>query len=184
MVITTPNNIRNLYFEWLCLKMDVALEYTTLMGILFDTEFVWSIPNDDNRASDGLGLREEFIEENRPDGDIWVIDGPCSVLEMMIALACRMDSDIMWDPDLGDRSALWFWTMVCNLKLDRYSDDQVDLDANFGSEIRQILSVFLNREYAMNGDGGLFPLVKPEHNQRRVEIWYQMHAYIQENYSF
>lgn len=183
MVITsTPSNVRNLYFEWLCLKVDVPYEFTTVMGTLFNREFIWSIANDDNRASDGIGLREEFKEESGPDAYNWELNGPCSVLEMMVALACRMDTDIMWDPDLGDRSALWFSTMLCNLRLDEYADDH--LDENSQEEIDQILSVLLNREYAMNGEGGLFPLRKPEHNQRRVEIWYQMHAYIQENYAF
>jgi hypothetical protein len=34
----------------------------------------------------------------------------------------------------------------------------------------------------MNGTGGLFPLKMPKVNQRRVEIWYQMSAFIEENF--
>ena len=40
----------------------------------------------------------------------------------------------------------------------------------------------LAREYSDNGHGGLFPLKNPKKDQRKVEIWYQMTEYINENY--
>ena len=180
MVVTsTPNEVANLYFEWLCLQVGVTEDYWTLMGMLFNREFTWFVPNDNNRAADGLCLRERYLEERGLEGSA-MIYGPCSVLEMMAALAIRCEDDIMRDPDLGDRTSLWFWIMICNLKLDRYTDDTIDMV--YTEEISRILDVMLDREYMMNGDGGLFPLKKPAHNQRRVEIWYQMNAYLVENF--
>ena len=182
MVVTsTPNEVANLYFEWLCLEVGVGEDYWTMMGFLFNREFTWSISNDDNRAADGLALRERFVEESAFMEEV-DISGPCSVLEMMVALAERMDMDIMYDPELGDRSAEWFWVMVTNLGLDRYDDGS--LDSKTGEEIDHILDVLVGRTYFMNGTGGLFPLKNPVFNQRRVEIWYQMNAYIIENFEF
>jgi hypothetical protein len=40
----------------------------------------------------------------------------------------------------------------------------------------------LNRRlYTTSGYGGLFPLEEPKEDQRKVEIWYQMMAYLGEN---
>jgi hypothetical protein len=36
----------------------------------------------------------------------------------------------------------------------------------------------VNREYDPDGRGGLFPLDGTHANQREVELWYQMQAYI------
>jgi hypothetical protein len=33
-----------------------------------------------------------------------------------------------------------------------------------------------------SGLGGMFPLEDPREDQRAIEIWYQMMAYINENY--
>jgi hypothetical protein len=88
-----------------------------------------------------------------------------------------MEDDIMHDPSLGDRSPEWFWVMISNLGLDRMDDENFDL-----RYVDDVLNVFLNRTYFMNGTGGLFPLKIPKVNQRRVEIWYQMSAFIAENY--
>lgn len=178
MVITsTPAEAISVYFNWLVDKVNASDDYWTMLGYLIKREFTWTIRNDGNRAADGLTLREQFEAEKGID-----IQGPCTVLEMLVALACRIERDIMFDPEKGDRTGVWFWTMIHNLKLDRYSDSALDTDSP--QEIRRILDIFVDREYAMNGSGGLFPLRKPEHNQRRMEIWYQMSAYIIENFDF
>ena len=182
MVVTsTPNEVANLYFEWLCLEVGVGEDYWTMMGFLFNREFTWSVANDDNRAADGIGLRDRFLAESGLGEEAYIY-GPCSVLEMMVALAERMETDIMYDPELGDRTAEWFWIMVTNLHLDRFDDGSIDQES--GDKIRHILDVLVERSYFMNGTGGLFPLKKPTVNQRRVEIWYQMNSYLIENFDF
>jgi hypothetical protein len=50
--------------------------------------------------------------------------------------------------------------------------------------VNQILTNLVERTYQKNGKGGLFPLKQPAKDQRRVEIWYQMAAYLNENYNF
>ena len=75
------------------------------------------------------------------------------------------------------------WEIIENLGLKRYDDDQFgDNFVRCKIEIREILSMLNNRSYKRNGVGGMFPLLFPEKNQKKVEIWYQMQAYINEEY--
>jgi hypothetical protein len=132
---------------------------------------------DANRAADGLALRDRYAHEYVDLRYDDIRHDECSVLEMMIALACRMEDDIMHDPELGDRSPEWFWMVITNLRLDRMDDEHYD-----EKNVENIINVMVGRSYFMNGTGGLFPLKMPKVNQRRVEIWYQMSAFIEENF--
>lgn len=167
----------NGYLQWLAEQVDCPEHYSRLFEKLFNRTFTWRIVNDVNRAGDGIALRGRYIDETGAQATEDIFMRPCSVLEMMIALACRIEDDIMFDPALGDRAPQWFWMMIQNLKLDGMDDDNFD-DEN----VNNILNVFLDRTYFMNGSGGLFPLKRPKHNQRRVEIWYQMSEYLVENF--
>ena len=100
---------------------------------------------------------------------------PCSVLEMMIALAIRCEEHIMDDPDVGNRTGQWFWNMIMNLGLGSMTDDQFDK-----RYAEQVIERFLNREYEQDGEGGLFTVKHCKHDLRTVEIWYQMCWYLDE----
>lgn len=168
------------YYQWLCDLVKVNQEdksYWILFKDLHRKEFYWTVPNDDNRGIDGKLLREKFMVE---EDSLIPIDGPCSMLEMIIGLALRME-DTMADPDEGDRTVQWFWEMLDNAGLSKFTDDAYyDL---FGQVyVDEILDKILGRTYKRNGKGGLFPLEMPSKNQRKVELWYQMSAYLLENY--
>ncbi len=138
---------------------------------LFLMEFVWFIPNDDNRAEDGRELRREFLEaEGITDVDPnWVSLG-CSVLEMLIALSRRLTFEAEGE------SSEWFWTLIANAGLDRYTDARrFHRDA-----VTDILERIIWRTYQPDGRGGLFPLQRAHEDQRDVELWYQMSAYLLE----
>lgn len=79
---------------------------------------------------------------------------------------------------------MYFWQMVKNLGLYQYDDASYGSILDAGEKVRMILNIFLNREYRYSGEGGLFPLADPDRDQRDVEIWYQMNAYLQENYPY
>ena len=56
-------------------------------------------------------------------------------------------------------------------------------------DVREILDIFVNREYREDGRGNIFPLKSvtidekgDKIDQKNVEIWSQMLAYISENY--
>jgi len=151
--------------------------YRKLFARLHDTEFTYTIPMDGNRAEDGIDLRYRFGREHDYSDamvDSFLDDRPCSILEMMIALSIRCEEHIMDDPDIGNRTGQWFWSMLVSLGLGSMDDRKFDRH-----RVDIILERFLDREYGRNGEGGLFT-VNNGRDMRRTEIWYQMNYYLSE----
>jgi len=173
------------YFDWLCNLVGSAFPhrgftYHKLLLCLFHIDFTYSIPLDENRANDGVNLRYHFGKDY--DIDIHEIayyldNRPCSVLEMMVALAVRCEEAIMEDPKEGDRTGLWFWNMIINLELDSFDDSLFN-----EYQVRKIVDRFLNRQYEPSGKGGLFYVDDPYHDLRHINIWYQMMWYLDKYY--
>lgn len=168
-----------LYFEWLYGQVcsvrlkNPARTYWHLFNILFRKEFFWLIPNDDNRVQDGKDLRYECLREKGIDPeDIdqdWLHLG-CSMLEMFVAIS-RMAAF-----ETGAEPSEWFWEILENLDLSQYNDKE-----HIPRErVEDILDRVIFRTYSRNGSGGLFPLKRARENQRDVELWYQLCAYILE----
>lgn len=144
--------------------------YNRLFEYLYSRDFYWDIPLDKNRALDGIDLRYKYGCSND------ILDEPCSVLEMLIGLAVRIEEQLMTSFDEGDRTGQWFWTMLTNLGLNRLDDD------NFNEETAEwFVDRFLNREYDYNGEGGgLFVVEKPFEDLKNVDIWCQANWYLGE----
>jgi len=141
------------------------------MRHLYIKEFIWIIPNDDNRVEDGRELRLRFLEENNihsPDAG-WMGLG-CSMLEMLIGVADRLAFTA------GGESRKWFWELIANLGLEQYTDKHKDASA----QIDEVCDRVIWRTYSPDGEGGLFPLREPHEDQRDVEIWYQLASYLTE----
>lgn len=166
----------NRYFRWLkSLVNRPGSYYDTLFEAAWNTEFEWSVPRDDNRAADGLRLRDRFEEETSiPLPDL----GECRMLEFLVALAMRIDESL-YDWDNPNQVSEWFWKLIFNAGLEKFDDDYSD---DTYDAIQYAFWVINNRKYNRDGtDGGLFPLRHPKEDQRKVEIWYQMMAYLSEN---
>lgn len=170
--------INNAYFEWMydlvCgSRYSKHNSYRKLLMFLHNAEFAYLLEQDKNRAEDGIELRYRFCQMNDYEDVMGDLDGPCSILEMMIALAIRCEEHIMEDSDIGDRTGQWFWTMVTSLGLGGMSDDRFDRHS-----AERIIVDFLNHDYEPNGRGGLFTVKHSKQDLRDIEIWYQMHAYL------
>lgn len=177
----TKSELNNEYFEWMyqlvCNEQySRRLSYRKLLTHLHEIEFVYIIGMDGNRAEDGIDLRYRFGYERQYEGsliDTYLDDCPCSILEMLTALAIRCEEHIMDDPDIGNRTGQWFWSMIDNLGLGAMND------AKFNKGyLDSIITKFLNREYKRNGEGGLFTVNNCKHDLRTAEIWYQMCWYL------
>jgi len=169
------------YFHWLCEQICVEQpekSYWLLAKDLHRSVFYSLVPHDENRAADGIALREEYLSEINAPKYIR-IDGECSVLEMLIGLARRMDFETGDAEHDTDATSLWFWEMIVNLGLDEYSDDNYVRNEGV-LVVDTVIEHFLERDYRWDGLGGLFPLNSAEEDQRKVEIWYQMNAYLTE----
>jgi hypothetical protein len=178
------NKIKDLYFKWLYSQIEKR-DLSGLENFVFELHsypFICHVPNDDNRVEEGIGLRYKFADEENINLLEDTLSGSCTLLEMLVALADRMDF-ILFDPSKGNRRWLWFWLFIDNLKLQKYTNDDNEGDVSQKRKFNRIvINKFLRREYLANGKGGLFPLENPYSDQREVEIWYQMSAYISENY--
>lgn len=180
----TRNEIHDAYFKWMCQLVCSdptylrSHTYNKLLRYLHSRQFNYTIPMDGNRAEDGINLRYRFGHEHSYESaaiatylDIF----PCSVLEMMVALALRCEEAIMYDPDVGDQTPRWFWGMIENLRLEK--EDDRCFDQGYAD---YTIDKFLNRDYKCDGKGGLFTVKDCKHDMRSAEIWYQMCWYLDE----
>ena len=177
---------RDAYYEWLCDIINLQYDtYDILICELYNIPFRWVIDLDANRAEDGVILRGYF---HNPDGTTALdtfANKPCSVLEMLIALAQKMDY-ILADDGRGDRTRIWFWEMIANLGLDKYYD--AEFKEPFGNdmgrikEIHNICDKWMYRDFTYRGFGSPFPLISPYRDQREQQIIDQMNDYILEKY--
>ena len=184
--------MKNRYFDFLCSIVGRMYEYSKLLGELHGMEFYSLIPNDDNRCEDGKQLREKFNDEEGQQALSQSDLGECTVLEMLIGLSFRLEFETMssrWEKTPSE----WFWILIDNLGLMswEWTEDNGGIDVRIPRRdmerertdyIQNKVGIFLDRSYDTNGHGGLFPLRNPQKDQRRIEIWYQMSAYILENY--
>lgn len=177
----TELELNNEYFDWMCQlvcneRYHRRLSYQKLLNHLHQIDFQYSHPMDGNRAEDGIDLRYRFAYENKYEGPMiasYLDNRPCSVLEMLIALAFRCEEHIMQDSDAGDRMGQWFWNMIVNLGLGGMSDSR--FNAAYTDEV---IFRFMDRKYKRNGEGGLFTVERCKCDMRSVEIWYQMNWYL------
>lgn len=174
------NAIVDDYYDWLCSfvynrsrSKYEYISYEKLLYRLHHIEFRYIHPMDENRERDGVDLRWRFtLDRGYPDIPD-CLDDPCSVLEMMIALALRCEETIMDDPRYGNRTAHWFWTMCHSLGIGSESDAAYD-----EQHVDDVIETFLNRKYKPDGKGGLFWIRRCEYDLRELEIWHQLNCYI------
>lgn len=173
-----------LYFDYLLSLIDDgrANDYRILLNILFSTDFRWSIHNDDNRATDGVEIRYDFEQECSITEDEFMelMLIPCSVMEVICGLAIRMDL-LMRDPE-EPHIGRWFWEMIDNLGLLIYDDRAFDKGLWNFTDVKNVLDIFMDRQYDELGHGGLFPRTVCDKNQTVTELYSQMNGYLMEKY--
>ena len=166
------------YFNYLLQKINAPTSYRRLLELLFNEEFRWdfSIFSDANRADDGLGLRLAYLIDEKDYEDIHEEPEPCNVLEMLVALSIRIETDLMGEPG-NDHPERWFWEMIDNLGLAGMTN------AAFNEMyVINVIGNWMARNYKKNGEGSLFPLKRPRVDTRKEPIWDQMSDYLNEKY--
>lgn len=183
MVQTEKELIVNEYFEWMyhlvCNERHYnKVSYRKLLQFLNSVDYIPTMEMDENRMADGVDFRYEFGYENgysneyiRDNLDIY----NCTILEMMIALAFRVESQITLDSTCGNRLGQWFWNMIVNLGLNHMNDNNFD-----EQYCKYAIDIFLDHKYQANGEGGLFRLDNPPEDMRTVDIWCQCMWYLNE----
>jgi predicted acetyltransferase len=156
--------------------------FDRLLQQLHRIEFYGIVPHDDNRAADGVQLRQLFLEKEGQHALPSLPDGPCTMLEMLIGLSMRLEYESM-DTYWYKTPADWFWFLIGNLGLGGCENKNY-IASGVEGYVKEVCDTFLERRYKSDGKGGLFPLKNPKKDQKKVEIWYQMSAFIMENYPF
>lgn len=178
--------ISNDYFDWL---YDISfnneycksISYRKLFTALHNKKFTYFIKRDKNRLLDGIDLRLQFAQEcgySNSDIEACFDSNSCSIFEMIVALAIKIENQ-MSDPDYGDRTNQWIWTMIISLDLGPMSDLHFDKE-----EVDYKLEKFIHREYRYDGKGGLFTINNADEDVRDIEIWVQAMWYLNENFDF
>ena len=170
---TTMEQKTNKYFNYLCSFVyddGFLVGYTKLLRQLFETEFIYS-DLDKNRVGDGISLRYRFDPDNYHS---YLDDMPISVLEILIALALRCEETIMYNESYGNRLPEWFWEMITNIGVARYTDDRYDDKA-----VAILITKFMTRDYGPTGQGqGCAFRTKKGEDLTNVELWYQMQRHL------
>lgn len=168
------------YFDWLCILAGEKTShrgYSELLSCLHERTFKPRMAMDANRGNDGLQLRVDFQREHGPWGSS-TNRGPCSYLEFIVGLAKRM-SFLMYGEE-NRYTDYYFWKIVDNLGLSKCTDPKWGI-ANGEFFVDDAVYRVNERCFCADGSGGLFPLRHAERDQRGIEIWYQMQAWLLEN---
>lgn len=112
------------YFEWLRKRSGMGQNYYMLLLFLHSVKYVPMLIDDENRRADGNAMIEVYCQENGydlPPVEEFDFSG-CSVLEMLLALADRIDKELIGDPNFN-HAPLWFSRMLENLGIYQYDDE-------------------------------------------------------------
>lgn len=166
------------YIDWLkSLVSDPGLFTDLFIQAAWDTEFVPIVDNDDNRVRDGLELRSVYSE--------MALNGPriaytrfCTILELLIGISKRMNG-MLYIPEYQDLTGYYFSELLENLGIYKIDDLELSDEARYAM-YKSVFERLNFRRYEPDGSGGLFPLDRPNDDQRNVEIWYQLQAYLED----
>lgn len=180
---TNKDDIKIEYLKWL---YDSVFEeddhYIHLANILHSIPFIYILEWDENMGCHGIELRYRFMYINgmydQNYEDIFD-DDPCSVFEMLVALAIRIEDQFM--DNLEDyRVPEWFKLMLKNIGLEPYNDSYFN-NWSFDYEVKGIVDNFLYRRFDPDGHGSIFTTNR-DVDMRDIDFWKQTTWYLTDNY--
>lgn len=182
--------------EYLCYLMNrVGLEaegddgYLRLCETLQKIEFVPQTAMDENRCSECAELREDFADKEYGGEDRVIattilyeaLGENGTVMELLTVLAEKMVFE-MTDSQFEASTRKWFIEMILNCGLNPYMFNR-DFEHEGNEEfIKDIVNRVIFRKIGWDGEGGLFPLLYAQSDQRKAEYIIQMNNYLEENY--
>jgi hypothetical protein len=172
-----PKKVDLDYFAWLTSQINIPRkrDYYGLFEIMHNTEFHWTVSNDDSRMEDGENLRCDYfrfvLHDHYDEGDLELEF--VTFLEVLVALSRRL----AWAMGDQGNEPYWAWRLIKNLRLTKMSDP---LSERKIATINETLYNVIWRQYDRSGEGGFFPLTKTIKDQTKIDIWYQMQEYSME----
>lgn len=175
------------YYTWLISLIDPPFgadsrlrEYSLLLYELWLREFYWfdAYENDECRANDGKLLRDDYLMQfdRTPN---YVPQGPCRVLEMLVAFALRIDNQVH-DWRIGHRPWEWMEMFLDNLGFMELTDGIIS-SSEHGQYIQARLDTMMTHQLGPHCENGLFRFKKPV-TPNKLNLWEQMNLWILENF--
>ena len=168
-------SVLNRYYIWLIdqIDFDSHSDYSKLLEYLHNKNYIWVDPMDENRMDDGLALRNTF-EDVTDYQEYSSLVRPCSVLEMLVAFATRIDVDVM---DMSYSTAHWFWIMLDNLGLGKCTDDNFDVEM-----VEKVLNRWLKHEKSLTKSENETGIFTRKSGKNDGDEWMRMQTWISEHY--
>lgn len=158
-------------------ELNYTYEHSQMLIKLLYTPFdIIKMKRDEDRIKDGLYLRECYISEFKTEKEE-AFENDCSVLEVLVALAIRMENDILSSAKYGPRAHVWFWMMIQTMHLDDVKNEDFDEE-----KVVKIVVKMMERKYEKDGNGGLFFIPECQKDMRKIDIWHQMNDWVSENF--
>lgn len=133
------------YTSWL-IKRGCLENYSELASVWDELDFVWYIPEDEDKAIQALRMRDEYCHET---GMPSPRQAPASFLEVFVSITDTLTAMLYQDRESFTKSIL------LNLGARSFSDDG-RLPSEIHEEALIIAERVMYRTYSRNGTGGLF----------------------------
>ena len=178
------------YLAWLNGKSKCLPE---IGEILYATDFRWieAVPDDKNRAEDGLKWRDRYANEvGKELGSMQTdrirksIHGKTSCYEVILSLAEEINE--MVNEEEEPKTAEFFAILLGNLGLNDFDEEDFDYrEENTKATIREILRKWMDREYEKCDKNCIFPVTLLEKCDKKVSqttsLWMQMNRWLEEH---
>ena len=173
--------LENEYFNWLCFiaipDNRVRNNMINLLEYLYTVNFDYIMETDYNRWVDGNDLKYRFAYDRELSYDLVddYLPRRCSMLALLVSLACRMEERYMAESDGTNKIPIWFSMMLDNLGIAAITNQNFDTDVIDGH-----LKRFMFRQYDNDGTGGLFRIIDCPVDMTKIDIWRQMSMFCSE----
>ena len=133
------------YASWL-IQRGCLENYSELASVWDELDFVWYIPEDEDKAIQALRMRDEYCYET---GMPSPRQAPASFLEVFVSITDTLTAMLYQNRESFTKSIL------LNMGARSYSDDG-HLPSEICEEALNIAERVMYRNYSRNGTGGLF----------------------------
>lgn len=133
------------YIPWL-IQRGCLENYSELASVWDELDFVWYIPEDEDKAIQALRMRDEYCYET---GKPSPRQAPASFLEVFVSITDTLTAMLYQDRESFTKSIL------LNMGARSYSDDGRQ-PSEIHEEALIIAERVMYRTYSRNGTGGLF----------------------------
>lgn len=134
-----------LYTPWL-IQRGCLENYSELASVWDELDFVWYIPEDEDKAVQALRMRDEYCYEMSMPSPR---QAPASFLEVFVSITDSLTAMLYQDREKFTKSIL------LNMGARSYSDDG-RLPSEIHEGALEIAERVMYRTYGRNGSGGLF----------------------------